>query len=130
MAFYVGIAIDASGWQSRQAVAVHEVTDESFQRDVLEASEPVVVDFWAPWCGPCRAVEPVLAELEREHEGKVAFAKLNIDENIETASRFSVLSIPTTILFEDGRPQETVVGARPRAHYERAWARWLTSSTP
>jgi thioredoxin 1 len=132
MAFYVGIASDASGWQSRQAVAVREVTDESFQRDVLEASEPVVVDFWAPWCGPCRAVEPVLAELEREHEGKVGFAKLNIDENIETASRFSVLSIPTTILFEDGRPQETVIGARPRAHYERAWARWLgaTSSTP
>jgi thioredoxin 1 len=130
MASYVGIASDASGWQSRQAVAVREVTDESFQRDVLEASEPVVVDFWAPWCGPCRAVEPVLAELEREHEGKVGFAKLNIDENIETASRFSVLSIPTTILFEDGRPQETVIGARPRAHYERAWARWLTSSTP
>jgi len=125
MAFYVGIASDASGWQSRQAVAVREVTDESFQRDVLEASEPVVVDFWAPWCGPCHAVEPVLAELEREHEGKVGFAKLNIDENIETASRFSVLSIPTTILFEDGRPQETVIGARPRAHYERAWARWL-----
>jgi thioredoxin 1 len=130
MASYVGIASDASGWQSRQAVAVREVTDESFQRDVLEASEPVVVDFWAPWCGPCRAVEPVLAQLEREHEGKVGFAKLNIDENIETASRFSVLSIPTTILFEDGRPQETVIGARPRAHYERAWARWLTSSTP
>ena len=125
MAFYVAIASDASGWQSRQAVAVREVTDESFQRDVLEASEPVVVDFWAPWCAPCRAVEPVLAELEREHEGKVGFAKLNIDENIETASRFSVLSIPTTILFEDGRPQETVIGARPRAHYERAWARWL-----
>jgi dolichol-phosphate mannosyltransferase len=109
----------------RQAVAVREVTDESFQRDVLEASEPVVVDFWAPWCGPCHAVEPVLAELEREHEGKVGFAKLNIDENIETASRFSVLSIPTTILFEDGRPQETVIGARPRAHYEKAWAPWL-----
>ena len=108
-----------------QALAVREVTDESFQRDVLEASEPVIVDFWAPWCGPCRAVEPVLAELEREHAGKVVFAKLNIDENIETASRFSVLSIPTTILFEDGRPQETVIGARPRGHYERAWARWL-----
>ena len=113
---------------------MRDVTDESFQRDVLEAGEPVVVDFWAPWCGPCRAVEPVLAELEHEHEGKVAFAKLNIDENIETASRFSVLSIPTTILFEGGRPQETVIGARPRKHYEKTWAPWLeagsTSSTP
>src|SRR5207237_814558 len=79
---------------------------------------------------PIRFVDRVLAELGHEHEGKIAFAKLNIDENIETASRFSVLSIPTTILFEGGRPQETVVGARPRAHYERAWARWLTSSTP
>jgi thioredoxin 1 len=109
---------------------VREVTDDSFQREVLEADQPVVVDFWAPWCGPCHAVEPILAELERANEGKIGFAKLNIDENIETASRFSVLSIPTAILFEAGRPQETVIGARPRSHYEKAWAQWLTSSTP
>ena len=111
---------------------MREVTDETFQREVLEAEKPVVVDFWAPWCGPCRAVEPILAELEREHNPEVAFAKLNIDENIETASRYSVLSIPTTILFEGGNPQETVIGARPRAHYERAWAPWLSakSATP
>jgi len=104
---------------------MQEVTDESFERDVLEADKPVIVDFWAPWCGPCRAVEPILAELEHEHEPEVTFAKLNIDENIETASRYSVLSIPTAILFEGGNPQETVIGARPRAHYERAWAAWL-----
>jgi thioredoxin 1 len=104
---------------------VREVTDESFQSEVLEAGGPVIVDFWAPWCGPCHAVEPVLAELEHEHEGKVAFAKLNVDENIETASRYSVLSIPTAILFEGGSPQETVIGARPRSYYERAWAAWL-----
>src|SRR3954451_22401867 len=109
---------------------MREVTDDSFQREVLEASEPVVVDFWAPWCGPCRAVEPVLAELEHEHEGNVSFAKLNIDENIETASRFSVLSIPTTILFEGGRPQETGVGPLPRAPYAPPWPRCLPSSTP
>jgi thioredoxin 1 len=109
---------------------MREVTDETFQREVLEAEKPVIVDFWAPWCGPCRAVEPILAELEREHDPKVAFAKLNIDENFETASRYSVLSIPTTILFEGGNPQETVIGARPRAHYEQAWAAWLRSATP
>ena len=109
---------------------MREVTDETFQREVLEAEKPVIVDFWAPWCGPCRAVEPILAELEREHDPEVAFAKLNIDENFETASRYSVLSIPTTILFEGGNPQETVIGARPRAHYERAWAPWLRSATP
>ncbi|HYY65452.1 MAG TPA: thioredoxin [Gaiellaceae bacterium] len=104
---------------------MRDVTDESFQRDVLNAEQPVVVDFWAPWCGPCRAVEPILVELERAHEGKVGFARLNIDENIETASRYGILSIPTAILFESGRPQETVIGARPRSHYERAWAGWL-----
>jgi thioredoxin 1 len=106
---------------------LREVTDDSFQREVLEASAPVVVDFWAPWCGPCRAVEPILAELEREQDGRVGFAKLNIDENVETAARYGVLSIPTAILFEGGRPRETVIGARPRSHFELAWSRWLTS---
>jgi thioredoxin len=107
---------------------VREVTDASFQREVLESDAPVVVDFWAPWCGPCHAVEPVLNDLEREHEGKVEFVKLNIDENVETASRYAVLSIPTVILFDGGEPRETVVGARPRSHYEQALG--STSSTP
>ena len=107
---------------------MREVTDASFQREVLESDTPIVVDFWAPWCGPCHAVEPVLNDLEREHEGTVEFVKLNIDENVETASRYAVLSIPTVILFDGGEPRETVVGARPRSHYEQALA--FTSSTP
>jgi len=110
---------------------VREVTDRSFQADVLEAARPVVVDFWAPWCGPCVAVEPILAGLERDHE-EVAFTKLNVDENVETAARYEVFSIPTAILFEGGEPRETVIGARPRKYFEEAWAVWLEtkSSTP
>ena len=102
-----------------------EITDETFEELVLRAGRPVVVDFWAPWCGPCRAVAPILEQLAEEHDGRIVFAKLNIDENVVAASRYGVLSIPTAILFEGGEPQETVIGARPRSHFEKAWARWL-----
>jgi thioredoxin len=104
---------------------VHELTDGSFEQEVLQADRPVVVDFWAPWCGPCRAVDPILEQLEAESDGRVLFAKLDIDEHPNAAARYGVLSIPTTILFEGGEARETVIGARPRSHYERAWAQWL-----
>jgi thioredoxin 1 len=106
---------------------MQDVTDASFGNDVLRADRPVVVDFWAPWCGPCHAIAPILEQLAADHEGRIAFVKLNIDENFETASRYGVLSIPTTILFENGEPRETVLGARPRGHFERAFAAWLGS---
>jgi thioredoxin 1 len=108
---------------------VLELSDSTFEREVLQAQTPVVVDFWAPWCGPCHAVEPVLRQLEEEYGERVKFAKLDIDENLQVASRYEVLSIPTVILFEGGAPQETVIGARPRAHYEQAWAAWLKDSS-
>ena len=102
-----------------------EVTDATFERDVLHADMPVVLDFWAPWCGPCRRVEPILAELEADARGKIEFAKVNVDENPLVAARYGVLSLPTAIVFADGQPRHTLVGARPRKHYERALEAWL-----
>lgn len=106
---------------------VREVTDATFEQEVLRAERPVVVDFWAPWCGPCRVIAPILGELASQHPN-VAFVKLNVDDNPRVAGEYNVLSIPTVILFEGGMPQETVVGARPRSHFENVWQRWLSAA--
>ena len=104
---------------------MQEVTDSTFEAEVLRADVPVVVDFWAPWCGPCRAVDPILEDLEREHSGRVRFVKVNIDDNFATSTRYNVLSVPTVILFAEGEPRQAVTGARSRSHFERAWEAWL-----
>jgi len=90
-----------------------EVTDANFDAEVLESSTPVLVDFWAPWCGPCRVVGPVLEEIAGERED-LRIVKLNIDDNQQTAARYQVLSIPTMILFKAGEPVKTVIGAYPK----------------
>jgi thioredoxin 1 len=105
-----------------------EVTDSSFEQDVLRSNRPVVVDFWAPWCGPCRMIAPILGEMAEQHGDRVRFVKLNVDDNPQTAARYNVLSIPMVVLFEGGEPRETVVGARPKSHYEGAWERWLKAA--
>jgi thioredoxin 1 len=101
---------------------VPDVGDDAFEHEVLHAARPVVVDFWAPWCAPCRAVEAVLRELERRYAGRAEFVRVNVDENPATAARFEVLALPTVVVFAAGRAAATVVGARPSADYERALA--------
>jgi thioredoxin 1 len=107
---------------------IPEATDVNFEEEVLKAEQPVVVDFWAPWCGPCRVVDPIIEDLAAQHAGRVKFMKLNVDDNPATATRYNVLSIPTVILFERGEPQDTVIGARSKSHYESAWERWLQAA--
>ena len=102
-----------------------EVTDASFAADVLEAGRTVVVDFWAPWCGPCKAVGRALEELEAEHGARIGFVTVNIDEHPLSAADHGVLSLPTVILFDRGSARRTVVGARSRSHFEKQFADWL-----
>jgi thioredoxin 1 len=103
---------------------VREVNDETFDAEVLQASHPVVVDFTAPWCGPCKAIEPALEELAAATPG-VEFVKLDIDANPRTANRFGVLSLPTVTLFHGGEPRQTVYGARPKRHFAKTFAPYL-----
>jgi thioredoxin 1 len=99
------------------AGALPDVTDNNFQAEVLESDTPVLVDFWAPWCGPCRVVGPVLAEIASARDD-LRIVKLNTDENPETAAAFQVLSIPTMILFKGGEPAKKIIGAYPKRKLE------------
>jgi len=93
------------------------VTDATFEQDVLKAAEPVLVDFWAPWCGPCRMVAPVLEKIAEQYAGRVTIAKLNVDENQQTSMQYGIRSIPTVALFSKGEVVDGVLGAAPAQHF-------------
>ena len=105
-----------------------DTTDATFERDVLRADVPVVVEFTAPWCRPCRAIEPWLESLEELHEGRLRVARLDIDANLGVPGRYGVLSLPTVIVFSAGEPGETIHGAQPRRRYEEAAERALAGA--
>jgi thioredoxin 1 len=106
-------------------MAVGKVTSADFEAEVLKASGPVVVDFWAEWCGPCRQIGPALEEIASSLNGKVKIVKLNVDENPQTASKYGVMSIPTLMLFKNGEMASRQVGAAPKQKLEQ----WITSAT-
>jgi thioredoxin 1 len=101
------------------------LTDDTFDEEIGSATTPVVVDFWAAWCGPCKMLEPVLEQLAAEQEGNVTFAKLNVDEQPESARKMDVMSMPTLIVFRDGEPVKRLVGARGRASLQQELQEFL-----
>ena len=100
------------------------ISDSSFEADVLKANGPVLVDFWAEWCGPCKMIAPALEELAEQLKGRLTIAKINIDHNPQTPKKYGVRGIPTLILFKDGKPVNTLVGARPKS----ALKQWIDSA--
>ena len=96
-----------------------DVSDSDFEQEVLKATKPVLVDFWAPWCGPCRMVAPIVEELSEEYDGKVDFFKLNTDENPNTSVKYGIRSIPTLLVFKGGEPVGQIVGFRPKGDLKK-----------
>src|SRR5215218_6218056 len=113
--------VDAPNSAKRKERMATDVTESTFEQEVIEGSKetPILVDFWAEWCGPCHAVSPVLEKIAAEREGQLKLVKINIDENQNLAGRFGVMSIPMMILFKEGEPAAATVGARPKGDIER-----------
>ncbi len=94
-------------------------TDQNFEDEVIKNEQAVLVDFWAPWCAPCRIVSPIIEELAKEYEGKLKVGKVNVDENPNTASRFGIMSIPSILVFKNGEPIKTMIGAQSKENFKK-----------
>ena len=104
-------------------MAVSEINDTNFEMEVLQSSEPVLVDFWAPWCGPCHVLAPTIEKLAIQYDGSVKVGKVNVDENLEAAETYGIQSIPTVMLFKNGQVVDRIIGVQPLQRYEQALAK-------
>lgn len=104
-----------------------DVTDATFDQEVLQSRIPVLVDFWAPWCAPCRVVSPIVEEIGKEYEGRFKVVKVNVDENQQSASSYSIMSIPSLLIFQNGKPVKTIVGAQSKENLKRGIDEVLSS---
>ncbi len=110
---------------SENSGLVVHVSVDTFEQQVIESAEPVLVDFWAPWCGPCKKIAPVLEELADKFQGKLSVAKVNVDENADIAAQYGVRSIPSLMIFKEGKMVDSAVGAKPLEELERFVGRWV-----
>ena len=112
-------------YMKMEVMMMKEINDELFNAEVIENDIPVVVDFWAPWCGPCRMVAPVMEELDKQYSGNIKFVKINVDENPMVSNKFGISSIPTIMVFNGSEVEESIVGFRPKSDFEQILNRYI-----